>query len=711
MNLAPLLPYLQSVNRLKGVGEAAAVHLARLLGTAPEIPCLRDLLLHLPTGLLTRQLAPSLAEATLAQPVLLKLRVVSHAIPPAAARRGGRKPPSRVTCTDAAGEILTLVFFHAKPGQLEQQLPLGSERLVGGLLENSAQGMQMVHPELVAPVDRLSELQAPEPLYPLTAGLSNRQLLRHIRASLSMVPSLPEWQNGPLLAQRGWPSMLEAIRQLHHPAASADMLLSAPARQRLAYDELLASQLALALIRARSKRLATKPIAAKGELLAKLRTLLPYQPTHGQEQVLREIQADLASGERMQRLLQGDVGSGKTLVALMAALNVVEAGGQVAIMAPTEILARQHLAGLREWLAALGVQPVLLAGSLKGAERKRALAQIASGEARIIFGTHALFQESVQFANLQLAIIDEQHRFGVAQRLALAEKATVPHLLLMTATPIPRSLTMTAFGDMDSSILAEKPPGRQPIQTRAVPQSRREEVLQALSRAMAEGNKVYWICPLVEPQEDEQLAKLDLADAETRFTEFVTRFGAGNVALLHGRMKQPERETAMGAFAQGDAKLLVATTVVEVGVNVPSATIIVIEQAERFGLAQLHQLRGRVGRGSAASSCLLLYADKISEYAKSRLRVMRETEDGFRIAEEDLRLRGPGEILGTRQSGLPEFTLANLQEHAELISIARDDVKLILAQDEALASERGQALRLLLRFFKQEAYARFVAGG
>ena len=710
IDYSPLLPYLQAVTRIKGVGEALAGHLMRLFGTLPEVPKFRDVLLHLPVALSQRAYAPDLAAAPRDVSVLVPIKVLSIQLSTAAARRRGRMPPTRILCEDTAGTLLMLIFFQARPGQLEQQFPIGAQRLVGGMLELTHQGLQMVHPDLVALLDRKNEVEQPEPLYPLTAGISNRQLMRLIRRVLDDVPPLPEWQDEALRTQKGWPSFHEALRGVHYPTEGTELLASHPNRERLAYDELLASQLALMLLRARTKRMTTQPLGLSRRLEEQLRAALPFQLTAGQSAVLEEIRTDLGSGERMQRLLQGDVGSGKTIVAMLAALMVVEGGGQAAIMAPTEILARQHLAGFTRLLAPLGIKVTLLSGSLKTPERKAALASIADGRTQIVLGTHALFQESVQFHNLQLAIIDEQHRFGVAQRLSLAEKAVVPHLLLMTATPIPRSLTMTAFGDMDSSILREKPPGRQPIVTRAIPQGRREEVLQGLARAMEEGNKVYWICPLVEPQEDEARFKLDLADAQTRFTEFQARFG-DRVALVHGRMKQPEREVAMRAFAEGGADLLVATTVVEVGVDVPAATIIVIEQAERFGLAQLHQLRGRVGRGSKASSCILLYADKLSEYAKSRLRVMRETEDGFRIAEEDLRLRGPGEILGTKQSGLPEFHIANLQTHAELVGIARDDVKLILNRDPELTSPRGHALRLLLRFFRQEAYARYVAGG
>ncbi len=709
--------YFRPVTALKGVGESLALHLARLLGTAPGIPNLRDLVFHLPVGLLARTTSPSIAEAPIGAPVLLLLDIASHH--PAAFRgqggfggwqrsKGGPRIPYRIMATDAKGQAMQLVFFNARGTQLAEQLPVGQQRVVGGVLEHANQGMQMVHPDLIAIPEKFEASGKPEPIYPLTAGVSSRQVRRVTQMALAQLPALPEWQDAAFIISRAWPNFLQALKAAHQPEAAEDFLSTNPAKQRLAYDELLASQLALGLMRARTKRLDTPKLTPSGQLQERVMAQLPYDLTQGQKDVLAEIAADLARGERMQRLLQGDVGSGKTLIALMAMLMVVESGGQAAIMAPTEILARQHLATLGALCAPLGVKVMLLTGSLKTAEKKRALLAAADGSAQIMVGTHSLFSEAVEFRNLQLAVIDEQHRFGVAQRLSLTEKATVPHLLLMTATPIPRSLTMTAFGDMDSSILREKPPGRQPITTRAVPQARTEEVLQGLTRAIANGDKVYWICPMVEEQDD--FFKTDLAAAETRYTEFTARFG-GRVALVHGRMKQPAREAAMEAFAGEQADILVATTVVEVGVNVPSATIIVIEHAERFGLSQLHQLRGRVGRGSKASSCILLYGDKLGEVSKARLNAMRETEDGFRIAEEDLRLRGPGEILGTKQSGIPDFRFASLAANADLIGIAHDDVRLILMRDPELQSDRGQALRHLLYLFGQDAMARYLAGG
>ncbi len=717
MRAPSLDAYFRPVTALKGVGEALAVQLARLLGTAPSMPKQRDLVFHLPVGMLARTTSANLAEAPLGVPVLLLLTIQSHH--PAAYHdrtgfggwqrsRGGPRIPYRVMALDAAGQALQLVFFNARPTQLKEQLPVGETRVVGGVLDHANQGLQMVHPDLVAVPEKFESSGKPEPVYPLTAGVSSRQVKRVTQMALAQLPPLPEWQDETLRRQRNWPDFLQALKAAHQPSVPEDFLSTNPARQRLAYDELLASQLALNLMRARTKRMNTPKLPADGHLQRAVLAQLPYDLTQGQKDVLKDIAADLASGQRMQRLLQGDVGSGKTLVALMAMLMVVEAGGQAAIMAPTEILARQHLATLGALCTPLGIKVTLLTGSLKAPEKRQALLAAADGSAQIVIGTHALFQESAQFHNLQMAVIDEQHRFGVAQRLTLTEKATVPHLLLMTATPIPRSLTMTAFGDMDSSILREKPPGRQPITTRAIPRARTEEVLQGLTRAIANGDKIYWICPMVE--ESEELFGTDLAAAETRYTKFAARFG-GRVALVHGRMKQPAREVAMEAFAGDKADILVATTVVEVGVNVPSATIIVIEQAERFGLSQLHQLRGRVGRGSKASSCILLYGDKVGEHSKARLNAMRDTEDGFRIAEEDLRLRGPGEILGTKQSGVPDFLFASLQANADLIGVAHDDVKLILNRDPELKSERGEALRQLLYLFNQDAMARYLAGG
>jgi ATP-dependent DNA helicase RecG len=528
---------------------------------------------------------------------------------------------------------------------------------------------------------------------------------RAMRAALARLPTLPDWLDRGLQQQRQWPGWASAVRAVHTPESEADLLPESPARQRLAYDELLAHQLALALIREQNRRSGGRPTIGDGTLRRAAQAALPYRLTGAQERTLSEIDRDMAGTRRMLRLLQGDVGSGKTVVALMAMLSAVEAGRQAALMAPTEILARQHLATIAPIAAGLGIEIALLTGRDKGKGRAETLAAIADGRARIVIGTHALFQDEVIYADLALAVVDEQHRFGVDERSQLTAKGKGVDTLVMSATPIPRSLTLAAYGDMDISRLDEKPPGRTPITTRIVAIERLDEVLDGLGRAIAGGARIYWVCPLIEESDE-----TDLAAARQRHALLRARFGE-RAGLVHGRMKGPERDQVMVAFARGELDILVATTVIEVGVDVPEATIMVIEHSERFGLAQLHQLRGRVGRGSVASTCLLLYAGPLGATARERLTILRDTEDGFRIAEEDLRLRGAGDVLGTKQSGMPDFRLADPVRHGDLLAIAADDARLIVDRDPALASPRGEALRTLLYLFRRERAVRYLRSG
>jgi ATP-dependent DNA helicase RecG len=706
----PLAPWLAPVRTLQGVGPALDGVLARLFSLPPGTGARRlDLLWHLPYALVDRRLRASHAGASEGERVTLEVLVEQHQPPPQSSYRprAARRQPYRVRCRTAAG-ALQLVFFRARAGYLRGALPEGAARIVSGTLSRFGQSWQIVHPDLILTASEFAGAGPLQPVYPLTQGLSTRVLGRLIRQALEELPELPEWQDSAFLERRRWPSFRAALQSLHQPARADEMAPDGPARQRLAFDELLANQLALALVRQGATAQTGRALAGDGRLCQALLSALPFGLTAGQRQVLAAIQGDMARPVRMLRLLQGDVGSGKTLVALLAMLRAVEAGGQAAIMAPTEVLARQHQATLARLLTPVGLQSTLLTGRERGAERARRLAALAAGRSRIVVGTHALFQEGVGFADLALAVIDEQHRFGVHQRLGLAAKGQCPDLLVMTATPIPRTLVLALYGDMAVSELREKPPGRQAIRTRALPLARLDRILAAVERALSRGERLYWVCPLIGDSEpSEEVAQ---AAAEQRYQALAARFGGG-VSLVHGRMSGRDKDRVMAGFTAGEIRLLVATTVIEVGVDVPEATVIVIEQAERFGLAQLHQLRGRVGRGDRASTCLLLYGEPLGAIARARLQVMRATDDGFEIAEADLRLRGPGEVLGARQSGLPALRLADLGVHAELLAPARDEVRLCLARDPRLASPRGQALRQLLRLFERPAATAYLGSG
>ncbi|MDQ0468820.1 ATP-dependent DNA helicase RecG [Labrys wisconsinensis] len=699
MRPAILNPLFASVSTLAGVGPARVKTFARLLGgSGPAGPRVLDLLVHLPVNVLDRRLRPKLAEAPLDTLVTVEVAVDRY-------RPGGRAgAPLRVYCHDETGE-LTLVFFSAQSAWIERSLPLGARRWVSGRIELYDGMMQMVHPDRIVDEAGLAALPAVEPIYPLTEGLGGRAVQRAVQDALAKLPVLPEWQEPDWLRMRAWPPFGEALATLHRPEGPEATAPDTPARMRLAYDELLASQLALVMVRAQMKRLGGRSTVGDGRIAGKIEAALPFALTRSQAAALTEIRADLAAETRMLRLLQGDVGSGKTVVALLAMATAVEAGRQAAIMAPTEILARQHLATMAPLAEAAGLTVALLTGREKGRERSRVLDGLRAGTIDILAGTHALFQDGVDFRDLGLAVVDEQHRFGVHQRLALARKGEAVDVLVMTATPIPRTLVLTYFGDMDASALTEKPAGRKPVDTRLISLDRLDEVVAAVGRMLATGARVYWVCPLVSESEE-----LDLAAAEDRHRHLAGVFGDA-ADLLHGQMKAAAKDAAMARFSAGETGLLVSTTVIEVGVNVPEATVMVIEHAERFGLSQLHQLRGRIGRGAERSTCLLLYRGPLGETAKRRLEIMRETEDGFRIAEEDLKLRGEGDVLGTRQSGLPGFRLARLEAHGALLAVARDDAKLILGRDPELTGGRGEALRTLLYLFERDEAVRLLRAG
>ena len=699
----PLLnPLFRPVTSLDGIGEKLAQAIRRVLGggDGDPMPRVGDLLFHLPAAMIDRSRRPEIALAPAGAIVTLRVRVDRHQKPPP----GNRRVPYKVFAHDESGEI-ALTFFHANDNWLARTFPVGETLYVSGKMEWFGGRPSMVHPDHVVSEADLASLPLIEPVYPLTTGLTGKVLVRAIREAIESVPPLPEWLDPAMVAREKWPAFAAALRAAHYPEKPADFEPTSPHLVRLAYDELLASQLALAIIRHRQRKSSGAARIGDGRLTRAIVDALPFDLTGSQQNALAEIAADLAKPERMLRLLQGDVGSGKTVVALLAAATVVESGAQAALMAPTELLVRQHARTIAPLADAAGMRIAVLTGRERGREREDTIAGLAAGDIDLVVGTHAIFQAGVDFRDLGLVVVDEQHRFGVHQRLALTAKGKATDVLVMTATPIPRTLVLTYYGDMDVSRLTEKPAGRRPIETRVLPLTRLDEVVARVRDAVSRDAKAYWICPLVEESEE-----LDVAAAEDRYKALVKALGP-IVGLAHGKMKPAERDRQMAAFQSGMYRVLVATTVVEVGVDVPDATIIVIEHAERFGLAQLHQLRGRVGRSDRASVCLLLYKGPLGPVATDRLRIMRETEDGFVIAEEDLRLRGGGEILGTRQSGMPGFRIASAEIHAPLMEMARDDAHLIVDRDPELTSERGEALRLLLYIFGRDEAVRLLRAG
>jgi ATP-dependent DNA helicase RecG len=699
MRPSVLNPLFAAAASMPGIGPKNAKLLDRLLTDGSHPARIIDLLFHLPFTAIDRRNRPKIIDAPLDTIVTLEARVAEHQAPPSRS-----KAPYKVLVEDDTGDVL-LVFFLANHAWIEKSLPLGATRWISGKLELWDGHRQMVHPDRVLDAEGFNKMAPVEPVYPSTEGLFQRTLGKAVDGALAKIPTLPEWHDRQTLAMVAGPSFTDALRDVHHPATPEAIAPEAPARKRLGYDELLASQLVLALMRSKIKRAPGRVNLGDGTLRQKIAAALPFPLTASQTAAMAEINADLAAPTRMLRLLQGDVGSGKTLVALFAMAAVVEAGRQAALMAPTEILARQHHQTLAKFGEAAGLHLALLTGRDKGAARDKILGQLADGSIDIVTGTHALFQESVVFHDLGLAVVDEQHRFGVHQRLALGDKSEAADILVMTATPIPRTLVLTYFGDMDVSNLRKKPAGRRPIETRALPLERMDDLIARLKRALADGARAFWVCPLVEENE-----ALDVAAAQDRFVHLQEFFG-DKVGLVHGKMKSRDKDAALAVFAEGTTQILVATTVIEVGVDIPQATIIVIEHAERFGLAQLHQLRGRVGRGGANSFCLLLYKVPLGEAAKARIAIMRETEDGFRIAEEDLRLRGEGEVLGTRQSGLPGFRLADLSAHGPLLTLARDEARKIVEENPRLEGARGEALRLLLNIFERGEAIRLLGAG
>ncbi len=682
-----------SVKSLNGIGPMLQKLYEKFLGGK-----IVDLLFHVPSGLIDRRFSPKIMDSIDGQIASIIIEVQEH-IP-----AEHRSRPYKITGIDSTGSI-EIIFFNANKKYLESQLPIGEMRIISGKVDYYQSMPQMMHPDIIARLDEKELVQTVEPIYPLTAGITHKTMLKAIRFAKENIPDLDEWIDEAYLKKNKWESWKSSLTKLHNPEELDDLEAHTKFRERLAYDELLANQLALQIVRSKTQKKQGRSFKPNERLIDKALKSLPFTLTNGQLEAIDIIRQDMAKDLKMLRLLQGDVGSGKTIVAFFAMLNAIGANTQAAIMAPTEILANQHMESISEIADKLGLKTILLTGRDKGKKREAKLEQINSGEINIIIGTHALFQKDVEFHDLGLAIIDEQHRFGVHQRLTLSEKGVKSDMLVMTATPIPRTLSLTIYGDMDISILREKPVGRLPIQTSLIPLSKLETVFAGIKRKLDDKEQIYWVCPLVEESE-----KLDLAAAEDRFISLEQVFG-DKVGLVHGRMKPAEKDAVMQRFSNHEISVLVSTTVIEVGVNVPNATVMILEHAERFGLSQIHQLRGRVGRGDKPSSCILLYKQNLNETAKKRLQTIRDTEDGFIIAEEDLKLRGTGEILGTKQSGFPDTRLAILSEHGDLLATAQDDARLIMHNDPKLTSKRGQALRTLLYLFEKDATIKYIASG
>jgi len=689
-----LFPLFADIETLQGVGPKTAQHFGQIGIATP-----RDLLFTLPYSIVDRRRRETIRGMDL--PAVATVEVTTGQHHPARNRGGAY----RIHVEDSEVDF-QLVFFHGRSRYLEAQIPEGARRVVSGKLELFDGLAQMVHPDHMLPLDEAADIPEFEPVYNLTQGITQKTIFKAVQGAIKRVPDLAEWIDPAQLIKEGWPRWQQAIVDAHNPNGLDDLDPQASARARLAYDELFSHQLTLALARQMERKSRGISSTGDGVKQALVFAALPYQPTKAQTRAIAEITADLGADVRMNRLLQGDVGSGKTLVAFMALLVAVEAGGQGVMMAPTGILARQHLEGLKPLAEDAGVVLELLTGRDKGTERRAKLAALQRGDIHILVGTHAVFQQDVKFYDLRLAIVDEQHRFGVRQRMELAEKGQGADVLVMTATPIPRSLALAQYGDMDVSVLDEKPPGRKPVKTAVISTERIDEVINHLRRVIDEGRQCYWVCPLVEESEI-----MDMIAAEERFKRLRAVLGEDVVGLVHGQMPAAEKDAAMAAFQTGETSILVATTVIEVGVNVPNASIMVIERAEIFGLAQLHQLRGRVGRGTVDSTCLLMYQPPLSEGGRKRLEVLRETEDGFTIAETDLQMRGAGDMIGTAQSGLPRFQIADLERQAGLMAVAQSDARSLLATDPGLVSPRGKAARVLLWLMRQDQSIRLISVG
>jgi ATP-dependent DNA helicase RecG len=689
--------FANKISKIKGVGEKTSKNLSRLFNglEAPEAN-FRDALFHLPYNVIRRQNNVKLLFLENGANIIATVTVEN-----VEEKRIRGRAIYNIICRNDSG-YLTLVFFNAFADYIKTNFKVGKKIAVSGVVERFNNALQIAHPDYVVADESFIPLC--EPVYPLTYGVNNKMLYRTIKNLLSQMPKLEEWADNEYIKQNRFLSFNDSLQKLHHLNSLDDLAIDNVYRRRLAFDEILANQLALAISRKSVAKQAGNKIITNKNHYNQFTKNLPFSLTEDQRSVINEIFSDFKSGNRMFRLLQGDVGSGKTAVAIATMIDAVEAGFQTAFMLPTEILAQQQYESIKQvlqnnYFKNLNIECCLITGSTKKAEKARLLEEIKQNRIQIVIGTHSLFQEAVGFANLGYIVIDEQHRFGVKQRLELSQKGDATHVLLMSATPIPRTLAMTIYGDLEVSSIHQKPAGRKKIDTRTISKERADDVIERIKVAIEKDNRVYWVCPLVKLNEELPLEEQNLnASAEERYKTLKPIFGDA-IRIVHGQMKPKEKDAAIEDFRSGKAKVLVSTTVIEVGVNVPEATIIIIENAEKFGLAQLHQLRGRVGRSDRDSSCILLYGEKLGETSRKRLQILRETDDGFKIAEEDLILRGSGDIVGTKQSGLPEYKFALLPEHKDLLFAARDYVKIILNKDPGLSSEIGKNLRILLKLF------------
>lgn len=671
-----------------------------------SIVTVKDLLFHLPNTVHSRRFFESIQDLKTFYSDAANLSVKAGFIGEVVVHETARVNhiPTRVIVKDASGGM-EVVFFHIKPSYLLTKLPVGRRFAFGGSINTYLGRIHMVQPEVILDPIQKSQLEGNDRIYGLTKGLSQNFFRKVMPVILDAIPNVPEWDEHTT-QENQWPSWSDAIKSLHTANSDMDLIPSTPARLRLAYDELLAHQLSMILVKNAYHRAAGIPKTAEGTLVKKAMDLIPFQLTNAQIMALNQTLDDLKSGHQMHRLIQGDVGSGKTIVALLAMLQTVESGFQATLLAPTDILARQHFASIKPLCEKLGIEIRLFTGRDKTKERRINNDDLQSGAIHIAVGTHALIQETIQFKHLGLAVIDEQHKFGVAQRAALSEKGNFIDTLFMSATPIPRTILLARYGDLDVSIIDEKPPGRKDIKTLVMPSAKEAELIASLDRSINTGNQIYWVCPLIEESD-----VLNLTASEDRFKQLCDALPHRRIGMVHGRMKGSDKDAVMMEFKQGNWDILVATTVIEVGVDVPRATIMVIEHAERFGLAQLHQLRGRIGRNDQESTCILLYAPNPTNIAQARLTIMRETNDGFKIAEEDLKLRGGGEIASTRQSGFPDYIFADPMQHKNLMETAYSSATELLKKNPDLLGNKGDAIRLLLKLYNRDDTLRYVRSG